>query len=200
MSSLDVDFENNYVKVMAPIKQAFVAPGPTLPVETTQIKAAIDYGVQPQHIWQDLKDCIEALREGDELAVYRMAALAPAGKKFTKTRRDRMTDAAVRIFQKGATIYEIDRKRAASGMTALTIMFNDAVAELQSRRVYREPRQAGRPPQRQWTEADRKLARAIWRQAHRDNKARVATVVEAVGEPFNYNMGNRLFGAPSKPK
>jgi hypothetical protein len=153
-----------------------------------QIDALKDNGAET--IWRndDLPLLIGAIRPGDDIVVQRVSLLGQKRKKLEANIRE--------IFRLGGSITELETGRTSIDKNEWESAIEDAFAELAGKRVF-NPGQPGRLPKRTLTEAERLKAEAIWFKPYANNETRVQAVLKAIGEPFDYHFGYRLFGKPS---
>ena len=153
-----------------------------------QLDALWGAGVKSVHKNDHLAEFLEAIRLGDEAVVVRVSLLGQKRKDLEATVRE--------IFRLGGSITELETGRVSLVDVEWEAMMQDAIAELAGRRVF-NPGQPGRSPKRTLTELERAKAEAEWFKAHQNNETRVQAVIAAIGEPFDYPFGYRLFGKPS---
>ena len=153
-----------------------------------QLDALRAHGVESVHKNDHLAEFIGAIRPEDEAVVVRVSLLGGKRRELEASCRE--------IFRQGGSITELETGRVSLIKAEWEAMLADAVKELAGKRVF-NPGQLGRTPKRSLTELERAKAEAEWFKPYRDNEARVQAVIAAIGEPFDYPFGYRVFGAPS---
>ncbi|MDH3233636.1 MAG: hypothetical protein OEQ29_08905 [Alphaproteobacteria bacterium] len=132
-------------------------------------------------------------READEVGVFRLVVLAGGASTYQD-----FVAAMQPLFDKRAVIIELESMRRSDDAGAWTAALADAARDLRGDRWRNGPGVKGRPRKRVYTDAEKLIIEAEWRARHATNAARVAAIVARIGEPFDYNAGYVMLGAPGK--